>query len=492
MKVSLVRPTIAEEGYFLSKRMTLFYFRWMTRYPPMGLPYLAAMLEKHGHTCQIVDAEKEFLEPDQIIGSLRRFRPDCVVINIGLVSARTDFALAERIQAELDVPVVGRGHFVSYYPEYSAKKFPGAYLMRGKSFQGFIHLMEYLQGAGHVDSVEGLSRLEADRVVHNDSEPLLHDVDTLPFPARHLIDNSIYGTILSRRAPFTGLLSSFGCPYGCTYCESRRTPFRSRSPNNVAAEIQECVDRFGIREIAFLDETFSHDMDRAREICDRLTHAGIRVSWSVRTRLDKVDEDLLAKMKRAGCYRIHYGIESLDQEMLVRMNRPSLDLDLAKKIITMTRAQDILAFGFFLMGTPGETARSLEKTVKQAYRLPLDYVQATRFAPIPGTPCFDEILERLGYDPWLRCAEHGGLPEPEAYYEGELNHEVLLSFSSKFPVGFFLRPTHFLNFVLRGHLFHFIRRSFAYIGINRRLARKRRLTRKMQQAPTAFFGLIPR
>jgi anaerobic magnesium-protoporphyrin IX monomethyl ester cyclase len=255
------------------------------------------------------------------------------------------------------------------------------------------------------------------------------------------------------------MVTSKGCPKGCLFCEAGRTPYNPRSPMTVVNEIQECVDRYDIHEIDMFDYEFLIDRKRSMAILKELQRRNLDVIWACRARVDSVDEELLREMKRAGCNRIYFGIESGVPEILERVNK-GITLEQVRETIRTTKRIGIRALGFFLIGSPGETRETVRQTLKFAKELDLDYVQFSKVTAKPLTPLWKQLVEESGRDYWrdyiLGLVEEQVLPRPWT----QLNNEEIDRITKDAYVSYHRRPSFLLRSTFKCRSFEEFRRKF--------------------------------
>ncbi|MFH1620134.1 MAG: radical SAM protein [bacterium] len=231
------------------------------------------------------------------------------------------------------------------------------------------------------------------------SREYIQDLDSLPFPARHLFPPAdkyrpVLGSCINR--PFAHLISSRGCPYQCGFCDRKvfGNKFRARSPENVVDEIEKLISLHGAREIKFFDDTFTLDKERAYGIFNELEKRKIQIPWSCVTRADCVDKPFLQSMKKTGCWQVVYGIESGDQRMLDIMKK-GLTLQQSESAVVLAKDAGLNARATFIIGVPGETMESLNKTIEFAKKLPLDVVNFYACTLYPGNELY-KIAKKEG------------------------------------------------------------------------------------------------
>ena len=261
------------------------------------------------------------------------------------------------------------------------------------------------------------------------------------------------------------MVTSLGCPYTCEFCEAGRTTYNPRAPETVLQEIEECYYKYGIREIDIFDYLFTAAKERVWEICRGIQQRKLDISWSCRSRVDTVDEVLLKEMKKAGCSRIYFGLESGNQEILNRVNK-KISLDNIKDVIGICRGLEIKSLGFFLIGSPGETKETVKNTLKFAKSLDLDYVQFSKCLAKPLTSLWKEMVEKSGRDYWkywvLGKEEDRELPRPWT----TLSNRQIDNFTKWSYISYYARPAYILKHLLMLRSFgEFKRKLFAFFDM---------------------------
>jgi anaerobic magnesium-protoporphyrin IX monomethyl ester cyclase len=226
-------------------------------------------------------------------------------------------------------------------------------------------------------------------------QPWIKDLDSLPFPARHLLPMDKY-TILGKKSTIGNIISSRGCPFYCTFCESSLLfgrMFRARSPKNVVDEMKQLINEYHPKTIEFSDDLFTLNMKRTETICDEIRRRGLDIPWACSSRVDTVSRSLLRKMKKAGCILIYYGVESGSQRVLNLM-RKHIKIEQIIKAIKWTKEVGIEILASFIIGFPGETREDMQKTIAFAKRLDVDYAQFSFATPYPGTELYQMAKEK--------------------------------------------------------------------------------------------------
>jgi radical SAM superfamily enzyme YgiQ (UPF0313 family) len=401
MRILLIHPPVKKLQHRMSPNS------WTERlgtYPPLGLMYLAAHLEARGHTVSILDLVLTGMDRRQLTNRLRSFAPDITGITCLTFNVLAALRIAETVKAACPhtITVVGGPH-PTLYPRETAKQ-PGVdYVALG---DGERSLTELARDPRSGASVPGLVSRETDSDIDLRKRIESVDRESIPFPARHLIDGRAYRSIVSKRLPMTSMVTGAGCPFRCLFCSvpQRQNPY-SRSVEHVIQEMRHC-QRSGYREIMFFDDIFTLNRDRTLELCRLIRENDIDVAWDCRTRVDCVDSEMLLEMKRSGCYRVQYGLESGSPTVLETLNK-RFTLEQARRAVSDTRTAGISPSASFIIGNPGETASDIERTIEFALQSDPDFVQFTICTPFPSSPLYDRGLQTGFYpdDYWRQFAE---------------------------------------------------------------------------------------
>ncbi|MBU0694204.1 MAG: B12-binding domain-containing radical SAM protein [Candidatus Omnitrophica bacterium] len=361
--------------------------------PPMSLCYIASMLEKEGIYVEILDANVCNLSPQEICDYAIKIKADIVGVSILTPAHNSAVKIAQSLPKEI-ISVAGGPHASSLPKELLNDGFD--VVVRG---EGEFILLELAQGRSWQD-ILGISFKKNGNIAHNSPRPLA-DPNTIPYPARHLlIKNGCdkpYFSEGTRHFPWAQVYSSRGCPYDCCYCNKSISGyrFRPRSAEDVLGEIEYLVRNYGIKEINFSDDTFNLDVERAQNILDGIIKANFKLClrFSNGLRIDRINPELLEKMKQAGTEYIAYGIESGEQAILDRIPK-DIKLERVKEVVRMTKKLGIEVTGFFMFGLLGDTVQSMQKTIDFAKSLNLDIALFNIAIPYPGTKMYEEIKKK--------------------------------------------------------------------------------------------------
>ena len=366
--------------------------------PPLGLASMGAMLERHGYRCAIVDANLERLTPAEVAA---RIPADTRLVGVSVNSftyaaARDLVALLKR---ERVLPVLAGGPVPTLLPEQVLADLGCDAVVRGEGEYVLVRVMaELAAGRNPFASPQpGLALPGAAGGVTGLPPQRIEDLDLLPFPAWQLVPPLGRYRTRSRQSPVAPLITSRGCPFGCSFCSKDvfGREITLRSAENVLAEIDYLVRTFGVRQIDILDDNALIERERFERILDGLIarRYGLSINFQTGVRCELLDDALLDKMKRAGVFKLAFGIETADEELLA-LHAKELDLGRMERTVASARSKGFLVYGFFIVGLVGETDASFEKTLRFVRRLDLDVANFTIALPFPGTRLYDLVRAR--------------------------------------------------------------------------------------------------
>ncbi|HMR62988.1 MAG TPA: radical SAM protein [Anaerolineae bacterium] len=451
--------------------------------PHLGLAYLAAVSERRGDEVLLFDAD---VEDETITEAVRRFRPEIVGITANTPQVKSAWRTAAAIKSVADIPVVLGGPHVSVLPAESVSRPEVDIVARGEGEEIWLKLCAIIEKAkaanpdftardlldsqaGLLDGLLGISYFTRDgQERHNPDHPPIADLDTLPFPAYQYFKMDRYTNLQPATDAVDGarsfsVMTSRGCPYRCTFCSQSIMPikWRARSPESVLAEWQHLVEKFDAQEIGVLDDSANIQVDRLEKMADLLIkHKVNHVPWifvnGIRANL--ATKELLGKLKKAGLKRTAFGVESGDPDILLSIDK-KIDHDTIRQAFKNAKAVGLETIGFFIIGLPGETEETMDRTIQFACEVDPLIANFSMMTPYPGTKVY-EIAKRQGrllLDDWEDYVFFDG----RARYElGDMTAELIERKWKEAYRRFYLRPHRIMMTLTRKDFWLNYKRTF--------------------------------
>jgi len=407
--------------------------------PLAPLATIGTVLLNEGNKVKILDLRVSKFPIKDVTRAIKEFSPEYV----GMTFTTPLFPEASKLASYIkklkkDVIMISGGPHTSAMPIDTLKESEFDIAVFG---EGEETIKEISQGK-KLNQIEGIAYKIKNAVKMNKPRKLILDLDSLPMPAWHLFDLKKYKTprISCRQNPVGPLETSRGCVYGCVYCSKctfgRR--FRKKSVGRVIAEIEHML-KAGFKEIHVLDDMFSTDIERAKKICDEIIRRKIKFHWTLINgiRVDRVDEELLTKLKKAGCYRLAFGVESGDSNVLNIIDK-KIKLPEIKRAFKIANKVGMETIAFCMLGLPGDTKESMQRTIDLMKEVKPTLPKVSILLPLPATPLFNEwdkqglILtknwEDYSFHSTARVYKHPNLTDEEIYvYYKKFWKEILLS-----------------------------------------------------------------
>jgi len=436
---------------------------------PLGLAYLASAVRNAGHEVVILDCEPLKYSSSDVIKFMKDAAFDVAGISFMTPMYLNAVQLIKKIRKAFPkvIIVVGGAH-VTIMPDVTLKENPAIdYAVIGEGEVSFVGLLRTLGRGEDVGAVKGISFRKEGKVVFTPPQEFVKDIDSLDLPARDLLPMEKYcpAPTYYKRLPAYIILSSRGCPYRCTYCSkiSGRL-YRHHSVGRVMEEVGLLIDKYGAREIIFRDDTFTVDKSFVRQLCAEIIRRKInkKVEWTCMTRVNLVDKSLLQLMRKAGCWGIHFGVESGSQRLLDLIEK-DITIEQVKKVFRWTREVGIETKAFFMLGLPTETYEDSIRTIEFAKELDPDWVQFTITIPYPGTKLYDiakangtlKSLNWEDYQTWAGWSDKDLVYVPEGRSGKELKY-----LQKKAMRSFYLRPKVAFRLIFKLRSFGMIKKFF--------------------------------
>jgi anaerobic magnesium-protoporphyrin IX monomethyl ester cyclase len=362
-------------------------------YPPLGLAYIGAAIEKAGYEVKILDVQGLNLTSKEAREKIFSENADIV----GITSMTSNFKgvlEAAKFSKESGAIVVLGGPQMSAYPKESLSSKNIDYGIFGEGENAMVELIRAIEKKDfkNFKKIKGLCYKKGNEVILNEAA-IVKDIDSLPFPAMHLLPIKKYDCVITEK-PVLTMITSRGCPFQCGFCFKQPMDkfSRKRDPKKVVDEIELYIKKYKVKEILFYDDTLTLDRNHVVEICNEIIKRKIKIKWQSPTRVDRVDKPLLELMKKAGCKMLRYGVESGDKKILSLMKKGT-DLDKIINAFKISKDVGIESFAYFIIGYARETRISMRKTINFAKKLNPDMVMFTIATPYPKTNLYTLAVE---------------------------------------------------------------------------------------------------
>jgi len=368
---------------------------------PLGIGYLAAYLEKFGFEVKIIDCRVLQIELENLLSLLKDPAPDIIGVTATVleIEKAITFSKAAREALPSSLLIIGGPHFTSSPLETMEKSaFDIGVVSEGE--ETLLEIVEMMAHTGapapdRLQAIRGIVYRDGGHIHTAPPRPYIEDLDSLPFPARHLYPPlSCYRALPASyiRKPLGHLITSRGCPHQCIYCDRKvfGNRFRARSPENVVNELEQLLTVHHAREVRFFDDTFTLDTKRVYGILAEIERRELKFPWSCLTRVNCVDLPLLRAMKKSGCWQVSFGLESGDREILERMKKGTT-LEQNRQAVVDAKRAGLNVRGYFVLGIPGETRQSIRNTIEFAKSLPIDVATFYTITLYPGSELYERV-----------------------------------------------------------------------------------------------------
>lgn len=398
-------------------------------WPQVSLAQMGAILQSE-HKIAIIDANAERMDWKTFAKKIEEYQPKYYMTQVTAPTLENDMYGCFLAKAR-GALTIAFGTHVTPIPRETMRPYPALdFILLGEPDLTIRDLLDHLEGKvdqrpahiqklfaehdpfykpsfhedGTVDlsGIKGLVWRNGDTVEVNLTRPFIKNLDDMPHPLHHLLPWQKHRMPLIK-GPFTFIVTSRGCPAGCTYCikhVSYQYSVRVRSPEHIMEEMW-ILKKMGINNIHMYADLFTVNRDQVMGLCQQMIEQNIQLKWTCNSRVDYVDEELLQMMGKAGCRLISWGIES-GNEQILRHARKGAYPDKAERALTWAKQAGIMNWGYFIIGLPGETVESIQDTIAFSKKLPLDIALFHVAAPYPGTPFFFEVVENGWFRPGTR------------------------------------------------------------------------------------------
>jgi anaerobic magnesium-protoporphyrin IX monomethyl ester cyclase len=397
---------------------------------PLGIAYIASVLEKAGHEVSVIDSLVEDPLPKKdedgnllvgltwkkLMDKIKSINPDILGVSCGFTSQFKNTEKLCKLVREFNpkIKIFGGGAHASALTDKIIETGLIDYAIFGEGEETVVELVNAIEKNLPLEKIKGIGFLKNSKAVKNEKRPFIQHLDTLPFPARHLFPMEKYfrygknkaHNFITKHSRYTTIVASRGCPYTCSFCSIHTVwerSWRPRSPENILDEIELLVRNYNVKEIQFEDDNLTLIKERAMKLFQGILDRKLNINWTTPNGIlvNSLDEDLIKVMKRSGCYRVNLGIESGNQQIVDKIVKKPLSLNHCRKIIKVFNKYKIPVTGFFVIGMPGETIRNIKETIEFIKQNDFDDILVSIASPYPGTELWDIAMEKgyMDHDP---------------------------------------------------------------------------------------------
>ncbi len=416
---------------------------------PLGLAYLGAVAEQAGHQVTVIDCQGEKLNYDTFRQRIAGVPSDVIGVTSTTLlynSAKTIMETAREIHPNA-VTMIGGSH-VSFWDENTLNETKSLdVIVRREGEQTFLELLHRIEAKKNFEGVQGTTiRTGEGKILRNEDRNFLHDLDSLPSPAYHLLPLDSYRRMGKTIFP---IVTSRGCVQWCDFCSTVRMfgrGYRVRSPKKVVDDMEMLHNKYGESQFTFYDDAFTINRQHTLEMCADIKERKLKVEWDCETRVDAVDKELLEKMRDAGCITIWFGVESGSEKILGKMHK-KINRDQVREAFKMTQKTGMMTIASAVIGFPGETEETAWETINFINSLNPDDIGCYVATPYPGTPMYEEVVK----NGWLRVTDFDKYDTATPTFETPyLSMEKIREIKYKAHQKFYLRPRYVLKMMRRG------------------------------------------
>ncbi len=369
-------------------------------FPPLGLGYIGTVLKNKNHNVKIIDLEVDRLSDEELLAVINNFDPKIIGITSTIRSKKESIRLGKILskyciifggpQSTLE-PLSYLSNFSSF--EKNKKNF---FVMKGEAEISFVKFVDYFDGKLNIEDVTNLVYLKDGKIIENQMEEIIKDLDVIPIIDRSLFNNNKYSSRLYGKKA-TNLITSRGCPFRCTFCfhDFHGKIYRQRSAENIIKEIKYLKNDYGIEGFVIYDDNFTVDRNRLIKLCSYVIDNKMNIVWRCLSRVNTMDREILTLMKRAGCKEMAFGIESSSAKTLEKINK-MISPEQCVNVMNLCREIGIVSKAYIMIGFPWETKEMMQDTIDYTCKIMPYYAQISVLTPLPDTEIYKQIVA-MGY-----------------------------------------------------------------------------------------------
>lgn len=411
---------------------------------PLGLAMLASFVRERGYSVAIIDGEAEFWTPERTVEEVCKYSPKLIGLSAFTTKMTSAGKILKLIKEKMpDVKTVIGGHHASAIPEHTLKNEAVDFVIKGEGFFPLVELLRALEGKRRLD-IGGLWWKTKDGfIARTDKERAdgIKDLDRLPFASWDLLPMNKYRAHHWQAwnynldlSGFAILYTSLGCPFSCEYCSVNVVYgehfTRFRSPENVVNEMRLLVEKYGVKYIEIIDDTFTLNTQKTKELCHRIIDSGLKLRMWCFARTDRVNPELMSLMREAGIEWVFMGFEAGNDQVLKGVHKGQT-VEQIKKAVDVVHSEGINIGGNYVFGLPNDTIDTMKQTLSLAQELNTEYANFFETMAYPGTKLYD-VAKRKGYPLPERWGQYGFFaPDAVPMRNENLTSKEILDFRDK-------------------------------------------------------------
>jgi anaerobic magnesium-protoporphyrin IX monomethyl ester cyclase len=427
--------------------------------PYLGLLYVAAALrQKTGIETRIIDSNADGLNLDDITGIITAEKSDIVgfsVLTFNLLNCLEVAKIVRKYSPESKI-CFGGWH-PTLYPEETLMQECVDYIVKGEGEDTFselvkAHIKNPYDFQRKLSEINGLGYKIANGAIKiNENRELKKNLDDLSFPAYDLVDSSKYSNLLACSDHTTTIMTSRGCPHRCIFCDLRKTPYRYRSPANILEEIK-TLAKSGAKEFFIQDDNFTISRKRTMAFCRLLIESGLNIKYKISSRVDYLDDELIEYLKKSGCYRIYFGVESGSQKILKYLSK-GITIDQIENTFRLAKKHGIDRCAYVIIGSYPETREDIDKTLRLIKKIKPEHLHCSICTPMPKTHLYQRLLGEgvIKEDYWLAFAQNPVPTFKTPFYNKFFNAQELRDMQNKIQRRFYFNPMIALREIKKTH-----------------------------------------
>lgn len=384
----------------ITRRYMCSYTSPVSLFPPYELLSVGGIIkEELKININLIDAIADNCNLEFVINKLKQNIPDVIITITGFECYNDDVLAINAIKNEFQNTLIFViGHYPTIFPKETLIASLADFILHGEPDLSVIQLLSALENSRDISKIDNISFFDAAGDFHTThTGGRISDINNLPLPIHQLLLSDSYSEPLLPK-PYAIIQTARGCPYQCNFCvKSFGSRLTEKSPERIIEEIMLLVKTRKINSFRFTDDTFTLNTKRVIKICQLIIQNNLSyLKWTCLSRVDNINEEMLFWLKKAGCARIYFGIESGSKKILQILNK-NTDVESSLKSLQMVKRYGIQTSGFFMLGIPGETIQDIDLSIKYAIEAKLDFIAIGNFTPYPGTPIFDKFKSDIDF-----------------------------------------------------------------------------------------------